>query len=94
MVYATVTGAPYIDGGAEVQGSPSTAAIPEYDGSLEAVFGVSLAELKSMADLSTTFTGIRFPNPFMLASAPPTESESNIRRAYDDTKAKLANYPA
>ena len=36
-----------------------------------------------MADLSTTFTGIRFPNPFMLASAPPTESESNIRRAYD-----------
>ena len=36
-----------------------------------------------MADLSTTFTGIRFPNPFMLASAPPTESESNIRRAFD-----------
>ncbi len=36
-----------------------------------------------MADLSTTFTGIKFPNPFMLASAPPTESESNIRRAYD-----------
>ena len=29
-----------------------------------------------MADLSTTFTGIRFPNPFLLASAPPTESES------------------
>ncbi|MEA2026117.1 MAG: hypothetical protein U9O18_05450, partial [Chloroflexota bacterium] len=36
-----------------------------------------------MADLSTEFCGIRFPNPFMLASAPPTESESNIRRAYD-----------
>ena len=36
-----------------------------------------------MADLSTTFTGITFPNPFMLASAPPTESESNIRRAFD-----------
>jgi dihydropyrimidine dehydrogenase (NAD+) subunit PreA len=36
-----------------------------------------------MADLSTEFTGIRFPNPFLLASAPPTESESNIRRAYD-----------
>ena len=36
-----------------------------------------------MADLSTEFSGIRFPNPFMLASAPPTESESNIRRAYD-----------
>jgi dihydropyrimidine dehydrogenase (NAD+) subunit PreA len=36
-----------------------------------------------MADLSTVFTGIDFPNPFMLASAPPTESESNIRRAFD-----------
>lgn len=36
-----------------------------------------------MADLSTTFTGIRFENPFMLASAPPTESDSNIMRAFD-----------
>ena len=34
-----------------------------------------------MADLSTAFTGIRFANPFLLASAPPTESESNIMRA-------------
>ncbi len=36
-----------------------------------------------MADLSTVFTGIRFENPFMLASAPPTESDSNIMRAFD-----------
>ncbi|MEW6224940.1 MAG: NAD-dependent dihydropyrimidine dehydrogenase subunit PreA [Chloroflexota bacterium] len=36
-----------------------------------------------MADLSTVFTGLRFENPFLLASAPPTESESNILRAYD-----------
>src|SRR6266704_1505416 len=36
-----------------------------------------------MADLTTTFTGIRFANPFMLSSAPPTESESNILRAYE-----------
>jgi dihydropyrimidine dehydrogenase (NAD+) subunit PreA len=36
-----------------------------------------------MANLSTVFTGIRFENPFLLASAPPTESESNIRRAFD-----------
>jgi len=36
-----------------------------------------------VADLSTVFTGIRFENPFMLASAPPTESESNIMRAYE-----------
>jgi dihydropyrimidine dehydrogenase (NAD+) subunit PreA len=36
-----------------------------------------------MADLSTTFTGIRFANPFLLSSAPPTESESNIMRAFE-----------
>ena len=34
-------------------------------------------------DLSTTFTGIRFQNPFLLSSAPPTESESNIVRAFE-----------
>jgi len=35
------------------------------------------------ADLSVVFTGIRFENPFLLASAPPTESESNILRAFE-----------
>jgi dihydropyrimidine dehydrogenase (NAD+) subunit PreA len=34
-------------------------------------------------NLSTTFTGIRFENPFLLSSAPPTESESNILRAFE-----------
>jgi dihydropyrimidine dehydrogenase (NAD+) subunit PreA len=34
-------------------------------------------------DLSTTFTGVRFHNPFLLSSAPPTESESNILRAFE-----------
>src|SRR3954453_279269 len=34
-------------------------------------------------DLSTTFTGVRFTNPFLLSSAPPTESESNILRAFE-----------
>lgn len=34
-------------------------------------------------DLSVSFTGVRFPNPFMLASAPPTESETNILRAFE-----------
>src|SRR6187455_2879331 len=33
--------------------------------------------------LTTTFTGLRFENPFLLASAPPTESDSNILRAFD-----------
>jgi len=35
------------------------------------------------AELSTTFTGLRFENPFLLSSAPPTESDSNIMRAFD-----------
>jgi dihydropyrimidine dehydrogenase (NAD+) subunit PreA len=34
-------------------------------------------------NLGTTFTGLRFQNPFLLSSAPPTESESNILRAFD-----------
>jgi dihydroorotate dehydrogenase len=34
-------------------------------------------------DLSVVFTGLRFENPFMLASAPPTESDGNIMRAFD-----------
>src|SRR5436309_4542038 len=34
-------------------------------------------------DLATTFTGVRFENPFLLSSAPPTESESNILRAFE-----------
>jgi dihydropyrimidine dehydrogenase (NAD+) subunit PreA len=35
-----------------------------------------------MADLSTEFVGIRSPNPFWLASAPPTDKEYNVRRAF------------
>ncbi len=35
------------------------------------------------ADLSAVFTGIRFENPFLLASAPPTESDTNIMRAFE-----------
>ncbi len=36
-----------------------------------------------MADLSTVFMGIRSPNPFWLASAPPTNSGEQIQRAFD-----------
>ena len=35
-----------------------------------------------MADLSCDFVGIRSPNPFWLASAPPTDKDYNVRRAY------------
>ncbi|BAT18422.1 NAD-dependent dihydropyrimidine dehydrogenase subunit PreA [Asaia bogorensis] len=36
-----------------------------------------------MADLRTSFAGITSPNPFWLASAPPTDKEYNVRRAYE-----------
>ena len=35
-----------------------------------------------MADLSSTFLGIKSPNPFWLASAPPTDRETNVVRAF------------
>jgi len=35
------------------------------------------------ATLATRFTGIDFENPFLLASAPPTESDANIMRAFE-----------
>jgi dihydropyrimidine dehydrogenase (NAD+) subunit PreA len=35
-----------------------------------------------MADLSVNFCGIKSPNPFWLASAPPTDKAYNIERAF------------
>ena len=35
-----------------------------------------------MADLRTNFLGIRSPNPFWLASAPPTDKKYNVVRAF------------
>ena len=35
-----------------------------------------------MADLSIEFAGIKSPNPFWLASAPPTDKAYNVVRAY------------
>jgi dihydropyrimidine dehydrogenase (NAD+) subunit PreA len=37
-----------------------------------------------MADLTSTFAGIKSPNPFWLASAPPTDKEYNVVRAYKE----------
>lgn len=36
-----------------------------------------------MADLSTNFIGITSPNPFWLASAPPTDKAYNVNRAFE-----------
>ena len=36
-----------------------------------------------MADLTTNFLGIKSPNPFWLASAPPTDKAYNVNRAFE-----------
>ncbi|MFZ1814556.1 MAG: NAD-dependent dihydropyrimidine dehydrogenase subunit PreA [Rhizobiaceae bacterium] len=36
-----------------------------------------------MADIRNDFIGIKSPNPFWLASAPPTDKEYNVRRAFE-----------
>src|SRR3984885_6155427 len=36
-----------------------------------------------MADLRSNFLGIKSPNPFWLASAPPTDKKLNVLRAYE-----------
>lgn len=36
-----------------------------------------------MADLRNTFAGIKSPNPFWLASAPPTDKAYNVHRAFE-----------
>jgi dihydroorotate dehydrogenase/NAD-dependent dihydropyrimidine dehydrogenase PreA subunit len=36
-----------------------------------------------MADLTTRFLGIQSPNPFWLASAPPTDKAYNVNRAFE-----------
>lgn len=36
-----------------------------------------------MADLSIVFAGIKAPNPFWLASAPPTDKAYNVVRAFE-----------
>ncbi len=36
-----------------------------------------------MANLKTTFAGIQSPNPFWLASAPPTDKAVNVNRAFE-----------
>ena len=36
-----------------------------------------------MATLKTTFAGVSMPNPFMLASAPPTTNCEMVARSFD-----------
>src|SRR3954469_13406959 len=48
--------------------------------------GICASKLKRgrpMADLRSNFSGILSPNPFWLASAPPTDKAYNVNRAYE-----------
>ena len=36
-----------------------------------------------MANLQSTFAGIHSPNPFWLASAPPTDKAYHVNRAFE-----------
>src|SRR5690606_22129575 len=42
-----------------------------------------LRELRDMADLEIDFCGVKSPNPFWLASAPPTNTGDQVKRAFD-----------
>src|SRR5580698_1624987 len=45
--------------------------------------GWASARRQTMADLTTNFAGIHGPNPFWLASAPPTNCGEQVMRAFD-----------
>lgn len=42
-----------------------------------------MLDLTRDPDLAVTFCGVRSPNPFWLASAPPTNTEGQVRRAFE-----------
>lgn len=52
LVTKTGTGAPTVQPGAEVLGSPGVGTNPSYDDSVSTTFGVTMPELKAMADAS------------------------------------------
>src|SRR5581483_4110564 len=48
------------------------------------IFFLSLSPMKEalVVDLRTEFLGVKSPNPFWLASAPPTDRKTNVERAF------------
>jgi hypothetical protein len=62
VIGLTGTGSPVITGTPEITGTPASGTVPSYDDSINTVFGVSLAELKGMADGSYT-NAAAFPAP-------------------------------
>jgi hypothetical protein len=66
-------------GAAAIQSKQSPSFCPP-DGVDMTRTGVRLA---FVAELSIEFCGVKAPNPFWLASAPPTNSEYQVKRAFD-----------
>ena len=62
---AEATGSPSLLSGSEVLTTMTSTHVPEYAGSYESIYGVDLAQLKSMADVSTDkgITGVPTPIP-------------------------------
>ena len=42
-----------------------------------------MKKIREDVDISIDFCGLKFENPFMLSSAPPTATGEMIRRAFD-----------
>lgn len=61
IAFKSSTGSPTLLSGSEVTGTPATTSVPGYDGTIDAVFGVPLSELKSMSDVTT-------PDPSIVTS--------------------------
>lgn len=62
IAVAEGTGALTIDSGAELLAPTKSAYVPEYNSSVRDIFGVDLAQLKSMADVSTDADGADLPS--------------------------------
>ncbi|MBN2490259.1 MAG: hypothetical protein JXQ29_05365 [Planctomycetes bacterium] len=79
VVYPLGTGSVAASG--EISGSPALAPIADYDGSVEAVFGVPYAELHSLAD-DVFQNGAAFPSPIPEESLLIMEGDLT----FDDTR--------
>jgi hypothetical protein len=67
LAFPSGTGSPTALTGSEVSGTPASAPVPDYDASLEAVFGVGATELRGMADMATAEVA-NVPSPLPTAA--------------------------
>jgi len=70
------------EGGSRLDRGPERALTRCFAAPSPAGAGEGNLEETTMADLRSNFVGIKSPNPFWLASAPPTDKEYNVVRAF------------